>query len=138
MALEFSRGAGKLFSWCYLLTATSAYQGHAEAQFSLGVRKEYGVEPYERDYAVVTYVVSHEVWWKKFAKGETPASPSKSPDRLEAVMIQAHNVMTSQTRLFRIDRPKGKPRLTPMSEWGDQPQPGGTWDNLLMDPSAVQ
>ncbi len=84
-----------------------------------------------RELGVVTYVVAHEVWMKEIAKGEPITQPSKSSDRREAVMIQAHNITASQTRLFNIDRQDGKPKLTPMLEEDDQTWPGGTWDNLL-------
>ena len=94
-----------------------------------------------RELGVVTYVVAHEVWMDfadtlEAAKSLGP--PSKSPDRSEGVMIQAHSVMASQTRIFRIDRPNGKPKLTNISEDDDRIHPGGTWDNLLMEPNAVQ
>lgn len=93
-----------------------------------------------RELDVVTYVVAHEVWMNSAPTAEAVRAlppPSKCSDRTEAVMIQAHNIAASQTRIFKIDRPDGKPKLTDISEDGDQTHPGGTWDNLLMDPSAV-
>lgn len=93
-----------------------------------------------REWGVVSYVVAHEVWMNSAPTLEAALAlgrPSKSPDRGEGVMIQAHNIVTSQTRIFRIDRPDGKPKLTDISEDHDRAHPGGTWDNLLMDPNAV-
>lgn len=91
-----------------------------------------------RELGVVTYVVAHEIWTISAPTVEAALAlgrPSKSPDRGEGVMIQAHNIVTSETRLFRIDHPDGKPKLT--LEKLDRAHPGGTWDNLLMDQSAV-
>ena len=91
-----------------------------------------------RELGVVTYVVAHEVWMNSAPTLEAALAiglPSKSPDRTEAVMIQAHNIVASQTRIFRIDRPDGKPKLT-LDEIG-RAHPGGTWDNLLMEPNVV-
>ena len=91
-----------------------------------------------RGLGVVTYVVAHEVWVNSAPTIEAVldrAPPSKCSDRTEGVMIQAHNIAASQTRMFRIDRPDGKPKLT--LEEIERVHPGGTWDNLLMDPSAV-
>ena len=93
-----------------------------------------------RELDVVTYVVAHEVWMDFAGTLEAAKSlgpPSKSPDRSEGVMIQAHSVIASQTRIFRIDRPNRKPKLTNISEDDDRIHPGGTWDNLLMDPNSV-
>lgn len=89
-----------------------------------------------REMGVVTYVVAHEMWMNSAPTMEAVHAlgpPSKSPDRIEGVMIQAHNIAVSQTRIFWIDRSEGKPKLTLEDEVG-RVHPGGTWDNLLMDP----
>ena len=90
-----------------------------------------------RELGVATYVVAHEVWMKEFVENEPLTPPSKSSDRSEAVMIQAHNLTAIQTRIFSIDRQDREPKLTPMEDKVDGVEPGGTWDNLLMDPNAV-
>ena len=94
-----------------------------------------------REMGVVTYVVVHEVWMNSAPTVEEVRAlppPSKCPDRTEGVMIQAHNIITSQTRMFRIDRQGGKPKLTLDGDQIDRALPGGTWDDLLMDPNAIQ
>ena len=86
---------------------------------------------------VVTYVVVSEVLMKEVGKSEAQIPPSESSDEYTAVLIQAHNVETCLTFLLRIDLAEGKPKLVPLHFPDSEKLPGGTWDNLLMDPSAV-
>ena len=87
---------------------------------------------------VVTYVVVNQGQMKVYDEGEsqTPQSES-SDDEYWAVVIQGHNLVDCLTFLQRIDLTEGKPKLVPLHLSGCEKLPGGTWDNLLMDPSAV-
>ena len=88
-----------------------------------------------REWDIVTYVVVNEVWTATTDRGEPLVKPSESPDRIEAVFLQAHNITTVEHRILRIDRTGPKPQLVPLDEMeGAKAAPGGTWDGLLQPP----
>ena len=86
---------------------------------------------------MATYVVVQQQWMKEVGKGESQISVPDSFEGFEVVELQAHNIKTCLIFYLRVDRTGGKPQLTPLHLPDARKYQGGTWDNLLMDPSAL-
>lgn len=96
-----------------------------------------------REKGVVRYVVVNEVWMTVISKaeilmGDPLIQPSKHPDRIDTLLIEAHDTINTHFRVFRIDRTGRKPKLVSLPDiTEDQAAPGGTYDGLLTPPGTI-
>ena len=91
----------------------------------------------ERDTAA--YVVVNEAWVIEDSQSETLTKlPSESSDRIDTLVLEAHNITSQLTRIFKIDRSGPKPTLARYHDAEDAASlPGGTWDGLLQEPGST-
>lgn len=87
---------------------------------------------------VVRFVVVMECWMteQNEGRGLPTVRPSQAADRMEALMLEAHDAMNCEPRLFRIDCSYQPPKLIPVE--GIKPDISvGIWDRILNPSAAV-
>ena len=95
------------------------------------------------------YVVLHEVWIGDYPSRQAAETalvkgpPSKSPERIDGALIEAHTIIGTGVRMFKIDRSGKKPHLVPLYDPADDPgnavkDRSSIWDGLLDEPDATR
>ena len=95
------------------------------------------------------YVVLHEVWIADHPSRQAAEAalvkgpPSKSPERIDGALIEAHTIISTEVRMFKIDRSGKKPSLVLLYDPADDSgnvvkDRSSIWDGLLDEPNATR
>ena len=101
-----------------------------------------------REANAAAYVVLHEVWIGDHPSRQAAEAalvkgpPSKSPERIDGALIEAHDIASTEALMFKIDRSGKKPNLVPLYNPADDPGNAVTdrssiWDGLLDEPANL-
>ena len=80
-----------------------------------------------RETNAAAYVVLHEVWIGDHPSRQAAEAalvkgpPSKSPERIDGALIEAHDIASTEALMFKIDRSGKKPNLVPLYNPADDP-----------------